>query len=92
MEDFWTHEWDAFLWLLPAGEVSVLLAEGLLLLGIPLDLHLIPLASPGCCTLARVQNSVFSAEKGAALRKVLLYWASVLTADQGLILLPLGSI
>lgn len=70
----------------------MLLAEGLLLLGIPLNLHLIPLASLGCCTLARVQNSVFSAEKGAAHRKVLLYRASVLTADPGLILVPLGSI
>lgn len=70
----------------------MLLAEGLLLLGIPLNLHLIALASPGCCTLARVQNSVLSAEKGAAYRKVLLFRASVLTADQGLILVPLGSI
>lgn len=70
----------------------MLLTEGLLLLGIPLNLHLIPLASPGCCTLARVQNSVLSAGKGAAHRKVLLYRASVLADDQGLILLPLGSI
>lgn len=65
---------------------------GLLLLGIPLNLHLIPLAFPGCCTLAAVQKSVLSAEKGAAHRKMLLYRASVLTADQGLILVPLGSI
>lgn len=54
-EDFRTHQWDAFL--MAPGEVSgVLLAEGLLLLGIPLNLHLIPQASPGCCTLAVMQR------------------------------------
>lgn len=71
---------------------SVLLAEGLLLLGIPLNLHLILLASPCFCTLARVLKSVLSAEKGAAHGKMILYRVSVLTVDQGLILVPLGSI
>lgn len=67
-------------------------AAGLLLLGIPLNLHLIPLASLGFCTLARVLKSVLSAEKGAAHGKMLLYRVSVLTVDQGLILVPLRSL
>lgn len=91
-EDFRTHQWDAFL-VAPFSWWGELCAAGwgFVLMWVYCCLW-ISTASPGCCTLARVQKSVLSAEKGAAHRRMPLYRASVLTVDQGLILVPLGSI